>query len=183
MTAQFPAAHALAAGLGPASRPDERRARDRRAVLGADAADPLERRDRLSRRHVDRGDRPLHRVRHPDLPALAGRRLVRGGRLEPRPPLPVDQPDRGLLDHLHLHPLPDADGPGGDPVEQRVRLERRQLRADHRRRRCCSPSGIWWLVSARKWFKGPIVQGTEEELERIEAQYDEAAPSAAPSSA
>jgi amino acid transporter len=27
---------------------------------------------------------------------------------------------------------------------------------------------IWWLVSARKWFKGPIVQGTEKELEAIE---------------
>jgi amino acid transporter len=27
---------------------------------------------------------------------------------------------------------------------------------------------IWWLASARHWFKGPIVQGTEEELEAIE---------------
>jgi amino acid transporter len=32
--------------------------------------------------------------------------------------------------------------------------------------------GVWWLVSARKWFKGPIAQGTEEELARIEAQYE-----------
>jgi amino acid transporter len=30
-------------------------------------------------------------------------------------------------------------------------------------------AGGWWLLSARKWFKGPIVEGTEEELERIEA--------------
>jgi amino acid transporter len=37
--------------------------------------------------------------------------------------------------------------------------------------------GIWWLVSAHKWFKGPIAQGTEAELEAIEAQYE--APSAA----
>jgi len=29
--------------------------------------------------------------------------------------------------------------------------------------------GIWWLVSAHKWFKGPVREGTEEELERIEA--------------
>ena len=29
--------------------------------------------------------------------------------------------------------------------------------------------GIWWMLSARKWFKGPVVEGTEEELERIEA--------------
>jgi amino acid transporter len=27
---------------------------------------------------------------------------------------------------------------------------------------------IWWLVSARRWFKGPIIQGSEAELEAIE---------------
>jgi amino acid transporter len=27
---------------------------------------------------------------------------------------------------------------------------------------------IWWLVSARHWFKGPIIQGSEAELEAIE---------------
>jgi amino acid transporter len=32
-------------------------------------------------------------------------------------------------------------------------------------------AGGWWIVSARKWFKGPVVQGTEEELERIEAGF------------
>ena len=42
-------------------------------VVGADGADAEERRRRLPRRHLDRGDRPLHRVRHPRLPALAGR--------------------------------------------------------------------------------------------------------------
>jgi hypothetical protein len=29
-------------------------------------------------------------------------------------------------------------------------------------------AGIWWLVSARKWFTGPRVQGTAEELAAIE---------------
>jgi amino acid transporter len=29
-------------------------------------------------------------------------------------------------------------------------------------------AGIYWLVSARKWFKGPKVQGTPEELAAIE---------------
>ncbi|MEV0643935.1 amino acid permease [Phytomonospora sp. NPDC050363] len=29
-------------------------------------------------------------------------------------------------------------------------------------------AGIWWLVSARKWFTGPKVQGTPEELSAIE---------------
>jgi amino acid transporter len=32
---------------------------------------------------------------------------------------------------------------------------------------------IWWLASARHWFKGPIVQGTEEELEAIEHGFGE----------
>ena len=30
--------------------------------------------------------------------------------------------------------------------------------------------GTWWVVSANKWFKGPVVMGTEEELERMEAE-------------
>ena len=34
--------------------------------------------------------------------------------------------------------------------------------------------GGWWMVSARKWFKGPISQGTPEELARIESQYETA---------
>jgi ABC-type xylose transport system permease subunit len=29
--------------------------------------------------------------------------------------------------------------------------------------------GGYWLLSARKWFTGPKVQGTEEELKAIEA--------------
>ena len=29
--------------------------------------------------------------------------------------------------------------------------------------------GVWWLVSAKNWFKGPVVEGSEDELERIEA--------------
>ena len=33
--------------------------------------------------------------------------------------------------------------------------------------------GIWWLVSARKWFKGPIIQGSEAELEAIERSVGE----------
>ena len=31
-------------------------------------------------------------------------------------------------------------------------------------------AGIWWLVSARKWFTGPRVQGTPEELAAIEEE-------------
>jgi hypothetical protein len=31
-------------------------------------------------------------------------------------------------------------------------------------------AGIYWLVSARHWFKGPKVQGTAEELAAIERE-------------
>ena len=30
--------------------------------------------------------------------------------------------------------------------------------------------GGWWVLSANKWFKGPVRMGTEEELERIEME-------------
>ncbi len=33
--------------------------------------------------------------------------------------------------------------------------------------------GIWWLVSARYWFKGPVIQGSESELEAIERAVGE----------
>jgi len=40
--------------------------------------------------------------------------------------------------------------------------------------------GGWWVLSANKWFKGPVRMGTEEELERIEEQYERPAPGIAP---
>jgi len=41
--------------------------------------------------------------------------------------------------------------------------------------------GGWWVLSARKWFKGPISQGSEEDLARIEAGFGEGgAPSPLP---
>ena len=33
--------------------------------------------------------------------------------------------------------------------------------------------GGWWVLSARKWFKGPVRMGTEEELEALEAKQEE----------
>jgi amino acid transporter len=39
--------------------------------------------------------------------------------------------------------------------------------------------GGWYLISARKWFKGPVRQGTEEELEQIETGLGAAAPAPA----
>jgi hypothetical protein len=33
--------------------------------------------------------------------------------------------------------------------------------------------GGWWLLSAHKWFTGPVPQGSEAELARIEESYGE----------
>ena len=30
--------------------------------------------------------------------------------------------------------------------------------------------GIWWMASAKKWFTGPKIQGTKEELMAIERE-------------
>ena len=46
-------------------------------------------------------------------------------------------------------------------------------------------TGAWWVLSARKWFTGPRVQGTHEELAAIEAELEgprEPLPASAPSS-
>jgi hypothetical protein len=32
--------------------------------------------------------------------------------------------------------------------------------------------GLWWVASAKKWFKGPKVQGSPEELAAIERELD-----------
>jgi Amino acid permease len=41
--------------------------------------------------------------------------------------------------------------------------------------------GGWYVLSARKWFKGPIRQGSDEELARIEREFGEGeAPAPAP---
>jgi hypothetical protein len=32
--------------------------------------------------------------------------------------------------------------------------------------------GLWWKVSAHKWFTGPKVQGSAEELQAIERELD-----------
>ena len=34
---------------------------------------------------------------------------------------------------------------------------------------------VWWLVSARFWFKGPVIQGSAAELNAIERNLGETA--------
>lgn len=41
-------------------------------------------------------------------------------------------------------------------------------------------TGGWWLLSARRWFTGPRVQGTPEELAAIEAELEGRAAAASP---
>jgi hypothetical protein len=33
---------------------------------------------------------------------------------------------------------------------------------------------IWWIASARNWFKGPVREGTEDELMQLEHGFDRA---------
>ena len=44
--------------------------------------------------------------------------------------------------------------PGGEPVQRRLRVEVRQLRAD-RHLGALLVLAIWWNVSAKNWFTGP----------------------------
>ena len=32
--------------------------------------------------------------------------------------------------------------------------------------------GGWWVLSASKWFKGPVRMGTDDELEQLEAKQE-----------
>ncbi len=85
----------------------------------------------------------------------------------------------------HLGPLGQADrhrrvGLGG--------VHLRAVHAAHRRHRSSAGNfnytpvaflvvlggaAIWWFVSARKWFTGPSVQGTPEELAAVERELEE----------
>jgi hypothetical protein len=38
--------------------------------------------------------------------------------------------------------------------------------------------GGWYVLSARTWFKGPVRQGSDEELSRLESGFDPSAPAA-----
>jgi len=120
--------------------------------------------------------RPLHRVRRADLSALARGRCVRGGRLVAREALQVDQPDRGALDRVHRDPVPAATVPTAIPWHRRLQLERRQLRTNHRGR-CTAPSSAWWwLVSAHKWFKGPVREAARRSSSASRPTWEASAP-------
>ena len=69
------------------------------------------------RGHVDRGDRPLPRLRDPDLAALADGGRVRARLVEQRLEVQVDEPHRGRRDRRGLDLPDDALRPGGGAVQ------------------------------------------------------------------
>ena len=92
----------------------------------------------LPGRHLDLGDRPLHRVHHSDLPALADAGQIRGRAVDARRQVQVDQPDRDRLGRAVRDHLLAALHPGGGALQQHVQLVGVQLRTadhDHRGRR------------------------------------------------
>ena len=78
---------------------------------------------------------------------------------------PPDRDHRDPLGGVHLHPVHAAAGPADQgrarfnytPVVFLIVL---------------GGASLWYAVSARKWFKGPRVQGTAEELAAIERDLD-----------
>ena len=98
---------------------------------------------------------------------------VRARRLEPRQALQVDRLDRDPLGRLHLRRL-------HAPVRATA-ASRGTRRFDWNLVNYTPVTvggafllfGGWYVLSARKWFKGPVRMGTDEELERIEAESGE----------
>ena len=132
----------------------------------------LEQLRRLSRRDVDRRDRPLHRVRAPGLSfAGAGRRTSSAA------------PGTSATHYKWIDPLaivwivlicilfmfPIA--PAGIPFKKGFDWNIVNY-APVTVGGAFLLFGGWFALSAKKWFKGPVRMGTEEELARIEAEQE-----------
>ena len=103
-------------------------------------------------------------------PALPARRPLRAGRLDPREALQVDRPDRDPLGRrsssiVFLLPPYKSSVPWADEFSWEA-LNYAPILVGG----ALLLFGGWYLLSARKWFKGPVRMGTEEELERLEEQ-------------
>ncbi len=127
---------------------------------------------RLPRRHVDRGDRPLHRVRAADLPPLAtGRRATSGARGTSATNYkwidPLALAWITLISILFLAPITPTGIPWKDGFDWKV-VNYAPLTVGG----AFLLFGGWWVLSASKWFKGPVRQGSEEELARIEEEIE-----------
>ena len=109
----------------------------------------------LLRRDLDRRDRPLPRLRDPDLPALAARRQVRRRIVEQRVEVQVDEPDRRRRDR-HRVAVPDDADHAGWPTRSATSSS-----GSSSTTRPIVTLGalllltIWWKTSAKNWFTGP----------------------------
>ena len=92
---------------------------------------------RVLRADPDHRDRPVHRVRDPDLPAVADGRRVRHRPVDAGQQVQVDVPDRRTRGDHRVHLLLAAVLPARHPRQRwlRARQRRGQLRADPRVRR------------------------------------------------
>ena len=107
-------------------------------------------------------DRPVHRLRDADLPAAAP-----GRELQARPVAPGPVELRGRLDRrvwvaiiTILFMLPQVGPITWTTFNYAVFAVLAVI----------GFAGIYWLVSAKNWFKGPKVQGSAEELAAIERE-------------
>ena len=148
-----------------ARQPNEPRARrtavrrDRRALVGADDPDVLEQRRRLPRRHVDRGDRPLHRVRAPDHPALA--RRARASSAAPGASASTTSGSTRSRSSgsrssamLFLMPITPTGIPWKTGFDWNV-VNYAPITVGG----ALLLFGGWYVLSAHKWFKGPVRAG------------------------
>ena len=176
-----PGASALAARVQ--ARPDSRLhgLGDLRAGFPDAAAGALVGLRRLLRLDGGCRDRPLHRLRDADHPPAACRRVVRAHGLEPRQVLQ----DR-WTGSRSSGSSSSASSSCCPPTRAAFRSSRTSTGTSSTTRRsrssarsCSSAAGT--SLSARKWFKGPVRQGTDEELAQIEAGFETpAAPATSP---
>src|SRR5438874_7548475 len=159
---------AVAARVPSRTCSDLHRGRDLLARVPARHAVALVRLHRLRRRDVDRGDRPLHRVRPADHPATSRGRPLRAWRVEPRAALRLDRLAGDPLDRVHLDRVLRALRLRGHPVEQGLRLEPLQLLARHGRQRVPALRGVVVALRPR------MVQGAGARRHRGGAGADRA---------
>ena len=93
------------------------------------------------------------------------------GRLEPRPLLQAGRLGSDHLGRLHRDRVHAPVRVHRHPRERGLHLGLLQLHGPLVGGAFLLFGG-WYVLSAHKWFKGPVVQGTEEELERIEAEFE-----------
>ena len=146
-------------------------------VVRADDPDALERVRRLRRRHAGLGDRPVHRVRAADHPALAGGESFQQGAWHlGRTTSWIDWAAIIWIAFIAIAfvlPFASTGIPGNDGFTWDFFNYTGSLVGG-----AFLLFGGWYVLSARKWFKGPVARAAEEELEAIERQYETPAASA-----